>query len=547
MPHIELQSLTCADILDCDICIIGSGPAGGTIARELSNCFLQVTVLESGAFERQGHADELNEIESVGRSRIMDQWLVRNRIVGGSSHTWGGRCAPFDEIDLAYRNWIPHSGWPFCVDDLRPYLERSAPYLGLGAGTGFSDDRFWALARQTPPQPKLDPTYLLPFFWQSSRDATNPYDYMRFGQHLVPNLGSNVKLVTNATVLQINVTPCGSAVKSVEFASLDGQRRTLSASGVVICAGGIENARILLCSNSVVASGLGNQNDLVGRFLMDHLRGPVATFDGKPSDALRTRCGMYRIKTATGSCRFRQGLRLSPSVQYQEQLLNCSAWVGFDIDDPWNAVKRLLRGKADLPEDALAIASNAGLLVRDIRDYCILRKGQNRAREPLRLPGKIERLDLVCMCEQRPTRDSRLTLSEKRDRLGQRLPRIDWRMHEDEHRTIRRMAELVATQFARAGIEPPILEGWVQNGESFPDCFQDVAHPTGTTRMADNPVEGVVDAECQVHGIQGLYVAGSSVFPTSGHCNPTQMIVALAIRLADTLKLRFLPGIRIYD
>jgi choline dehydrogenase-like flavoprotein len=532
MPHIEFQSLTRADILDCDVCIIGSGPAGGTIARELSNCPLQVTVLESGAFERQGRADELNEIESVGRPRIMDQWLVRNRIVGGSSHTWAGRCAPFDEIDLVYRDWIPHSGWPLCIDEIKPYLERSAPYLGLGIGAGFSDNQFWALARQTPPQPELDPTYLLPFFWQSSRDAKNPYDYMRFGQHLVPNLGSNVKLVTNATVLQINVTPCGSAVKSVEFASLDGRQRALSASAVVICAGAIENARILLCSNSVMASGLGNQNDLVGRFLMDHLRGPVASFRGKPSDALRMRFGMYRIKTPTGSSRFRHGLRLSPSVQYEEQLLNCSAWVWewFAADDPWSALKRLLRGKADLPKDALAIASKAGLLVRDMRDYYILRKG---------LPGKIERLDLVCMCEQRPTRDSRLTLSEKRDHLGQRLPRIDWRIHEDEHRTMRRMAELVATQFTRMGIEPPILEEWVQNGEPFPDSFQDMAHPIGTTRMADNPVEGVVDAECQVHGVQGLYVAGSSVFPTSGHCNPTQMIVALAIRVADTLKLRF--------
>ena len=173
----------------------------------------------------------------------MDQRLVRNRIVGGS--------APFDEIDLERRNWVPHSGWPFSIADLKPYLDRTVPYLGLGIGTGFSDDRFWALARRTPPQPELDLRYLLPFFWQFSRDAKNPYDYMRFGRHLLPNLGSNVKLVTNATVLEINVTASGAAVESVEFALPDGQRRTLLASAVVVCAGGIENARILLCSNSV--------------------------------------------------------------------------------------------------------------------------------------------------------------------------------------------------------------------------------------------------------------------------------------------------------
>ena len=269
----------------------------------------------------------------------------------------------------------------------------------------------------------------------------------------------------------------GSAVKSVEFVSADGQRRTLSASAVVICAGGIENAQILLCSNSLVTSGLGNQNDLVGRFLMDHPRGPVATFQGKPSDALKKRFGTYRVKTTAGSCRFRHGLRLSPRLQREEQLLNCSAWIWEwgAADDPWLALKRLLRGEADLPKDAVSIASNPGLLVRDIRDYYIRRRG---------VFGKIERLELVCMCEQRPNHDSRLTLSEKLDSLGQRLPRIDWRIHEDEHRTMRRMAELVVTQFSRLGIEQPILEEWVRNGEPFPEllsghCPSDGDHAHG--------------------------------------------------------------------
>jgi choline dehydrogenase-like flavoprotein len=72
----------------------------------------------------------------------------------------------------------------------------------------------------------------------------------------------------------------------------------------------------------------------------------------------------------------------------------------------------------------------------------------------------------------------------------------------------------------------------------FPDTMRDIAHPIGTTRMADDPACGVVDAQCQVHGVNGLFVAGSSVFPTAGHANPTQMIVALAVRVADTLKER---------
>jgi nucleoside-diphosphate-sugar epimerase len=142
------------------------------------------------------------------------------------------------------------------------------------------------------------------------------------------------------------------------------------------------------------------------------------------------------------------------------------------------------------------------------------------------------------MVEQRPDPDSRVTLSDARDRFGMRLPRIDWRVHEDEPRSMRRMAELLAEALPRMGFPTPVLADWVCEGADFPADFVDVAHPTGTTRMSDDPAAGVVDADGRVHGIEGLYVAGSSVFPTAGHCNPTQMIVALAVRLADHLKAR---------
>ena len=58
----------------------------------------------------------------------------------------------------------------------------------------------------------------------------------------------------------------------------------------------------------------------------------------------------------------------------------------------------------------------------------------------------------------------------------------------------------------------------------------------GTTRMSADPAQGVVDADCRVHGMANLYVAGSSVFPTCGSANPTLTIVALALRLAAHLK-----------
>jgi choline dehydrogenase-like flavoprotein len=517
------------DALRCDVCIIGTGPAGMTIARELSGTSLRVTLLESGGAERQEEVDTLNEIESVGWPRVMDQWLVRNRVVGGSSNTWTGRCAPFDDIDFQSRDWVPYSGWPFTINDMMPYIDRSSKYLGLGIGNGITDDRIWALSGHQQPTIELDTDKLIPAFWQFSRDPINQYDRVRFGR-LAPDLGSNVTLITNATVLRINATETAAAVESVEFAGVGGRRWTLPASAVVLCAGGIENARLLLSSDNVASQGLGNDKDLVGRFLMDHPRGTVARFPLNKAKGVLSKFASFKSHAA-GANLFQPGVRLSPTIQRSEQLLNCATWVDERLapDDPWDALIHFLRREPNARPDVRAMLANSGLLIYGLKEHFI----SHRA-----LPRKLAEITLEAMCEQPPNPDSRIVLSDRRDRLGMRISRIDWRVTEEEARAMRRVAELMVDQLISMGIEPPVLEEWVRDRAMPPHAIRDVAHPTGTTRMADDPADGVVDAQCQVHSVEGLFIAGSSVFPTAGQSNPTQMIVALALRLADTLKDR---------
>jgi choline dehydrogenase-like flavoprotein len=355
---------------------------------------------------------------------------------------------------------------------------------------------------------------------------------MRFGPELLANLPSNVRLITNATVVHLNVSLNGRAIESVDAMSLDGRRHTVKARTVVLCGGGIENARLLLCSNKVERNGVGNRRDLVGRFLMDHPRGEVGSFDVKSPEILR-HFGLHHVSSGARSYRFRHGFRLSPAVQREEGLLNCTAWLDEDAldDDPWRAITRIVHGESRSVKDFRAVVTQADMLVKGAFDLAVRKRG---------LARRLKAIILSCMTEQVPDPDSRITLSDRKDRFGVPLSRIAWKVNEAEARSIRRTAELVASEVTRLGYAPPTLYPWVTDKKPLPPDFIDIGHPTGATRMSDDPAKGVVDATCQVHGVDGLFVVGSSVFPTAGHANPTQMIVALAIRAADMLKARHL-------
>ena len=121
-----------------------------------------------------------------------------------------------------------------------------------------------------------------------------------------------------------------------------------------------------------------------------------------------------------------------------------------------------------------------------------------------------------------------------RDAFGEPLARLDWRVAERDRLALWRVLELLAAEAGRSGLGRLDLPG---------DAGRELAlarlrggrHHMGTTRMGVRPSQGVVDPDCRVHGIPNLFVAGSSVFPTAGHANPTLTIVALALRLADTI------------
>ena len=517
----DLRRFPAGKDFDCDICIVGSGPAGLTIASELRNTGHRVIVIESGGTSGEdSFSKSLNEIVSIGEPREMNQSLVRNRVLGGSSHSWFGRCAVLDRIDYEARSWVPYSGWPVTADEMAPFVERSAAYLGV------SPEFYAGVLPETAKLLRSPEPGVRPVSWQFSCVSPVQKDYVRFGVRFAKLQATNLQVLTHATVTHIDTVPDGSRIIGLEVTTPDGTRHYVRSGQTVLCGGGIENARMLLASNRRDPSGVGNRHGRVGRFLMDHPRTTVGTFPEKCVAAVQEEFGLFWASGVRVQC----GLSLPVEVQRQERLLNCAAWTTQHVaeNDVWRLMRvaRRKTGRTRLTT-ARKIVQNADQLVMGLWDKLVLGRGLTR---------RLKHLDLDVMVEQAPDPESRIRLSGKRDALNVPLSEIDWKISDMERLTVIGLAHAVNTALERAGLPQASLVDWVRDRRPENAVFTDPAHPLGTTRMASRAEDGVVDRNCKVFGVDNLYVAGSSVFATGGHANPTVTVVALAIRLAEMLR-----------
>jgi choline dehydrogenase-like flavoprotein len=575
----NLAELAANATIDADLVIVGGGPAGLTIAREFIGSPIQVLILESGQLTETPRATDLNTVESIGepkgeaeiRRRIewhgagSSSWSqqaqpygVRCRVLGGSSHAWAGKVAAFDSADFAKRDWIPYSGWPFTLESLTPFIDRAAVTLNLGPNC--YDSEFWSLLGLKTPPAGPDPQLLRSFFWQIARSRLDSGDIMRFGPEFVTLDAPNVRVLVNATVTAIDTNAEGSAFDGLEVSTMDGVRSRVRAKAAVLAASAIENPRLLLASTKTHSRGLGNAHDLVGRFLMDHLGTKVGAYKAADCPEIGKRFGFYSIRHQGQAHIYMHGMTPSRELQERESLNNCALYMleEWAPDDPWGAIRRLAGRKSDKPmSDMLAVASSPGLLLKGVamRAFesnvlpesfkrsvvnAVINQFPNFAVREFRtrsLPHKLKSIAIEGIAEQRPNPDSRITLSDKKDALGMPIARVDWRGDHDARRSLARLGQHLQTESIRIDIPAPQLDDWVIEERHDDGIFIDSAHTAGTTRMSDDPKQGVVDQNCRVHGVAGLYVAGASVFPTSGHANPTLMILALATRLADRIKL----------
>jgi choline dehydrogenase-like flavoprotein len=525
VKKIAEQNLPATTEYTVKYCVIGSGPAGTTIAEELSEKGHSVSIIESGVDEPDDSIQKLNKLNSSGYP-LRPDFVNRLRMLGGTSNLWPGRCMPFEPIDFQERPWIAHSGWPISFSEYKQYLPAAAKKLGvLSKKVTELTSNPEAYSEYIDTQ-KLSIKYAL---WGKGAK--------RFRENYQDKKNDNLTLISGFTVTNFVFDETGVQLRQIKAQNLAGKVITINADKFVLTCGGIENARMLLLAKQQnTQAKFSNEN--IGRFYMDHpraVKGHIVLNDkvdwshflGHPIHQ-----GIQQL-----------GIGLSDKMQADKKLLN--SYIYFEpfanellakgYDSSVQVLKRVLRKGHTGKRLDFSNMTKISDLVYQLTPKEVLPNWLYRIYFNLRKLVKTHKRDLMIInhCEQFPDPNSRITLTDELDAFGNPYANLHWVIND---------LDVVSLQ-----VTQQILAQWIKEqdfGELVSEPmdltkndFQDASHHIGTTRMSKCNEDGVVDTNLKVHDIDNLYVCGSSIFPTSGSCNPTWSIVAFSIRLAKHLNL----------
>jgi choline dehydrogenase-like flavoprotein len=546
-----------SDLGPYDLCVVGTGPAGTTVVNELVDSGLRICVLESGRRVPTPYGDRLRRVVSDG---IEIKEYSRERVLGGASTTWAGLSSPLEPIELAPRPWAKIPGWPIAAAELAALYGEAVARYRFPPPASFEADGFARLRSKGELQPawqRIDEKVFLA--------CSEPQDFGREWRAAFEAPG--VDLWLDATLLRLEGEPGTSRVRAGVVRSSGGAEARVLARAFVLATGGIENARLLLVSRDQCPAGLGNEYDQVGRCLMNHPK----NYRGVLHLARPARNLPYYFGCLHGGFAGYAGLRLAPAEQRRLGLLH--SYVRLEPLFPWTdsrGVEALvvlvkasgsffrrwkarragevveLRDYSETGDDTefrnkrrglLGHLALCGVVLADLPKVCAYawHRLRRRAKPP------VKRARLRNFMEMAPDPDNRVTLAEETDEHGRRLPLVRHACRELDRRSLVLLHEALAAEFERAGVGR--LESDLARAEPWP-IDQDASHHMGTTRMGTDPRSSVVDPELRLHGVENVWLAGASVFPTSGCANPTMTIVALSIRLSRTLRTALAQAVR---
>lgn len=454
--------------------VIGSGPAGITTARKVAAKGVPVLVIEAGSNEWTEDSQDFYRGQTVG-DHYFDLDATRLRYLGGSSNHWAGWCRVLETYDFEPKAYVENTGWPIRRSDIEPYLDETRDILGLHP---FPQDR------------PLTKDFRI-FEMQKS-------DAVRFGAKFLPDFenGQNLALVLNTQVREL--VGDGSSVTAARLWSRGQDAGELKAACFVVATGGLENSRLLLWSNERSNGGVVPHATALGRYWMEHPMYMGGTAFVTDSARLKADDDGDVFMIPSAAAMAERGV-LNFHIQLETM--------------PYHGMKKMI--------------AETACMVPETTEWVAQMLGQN-----LTCSSRIH-----VAWEQAPRFDNRVALSTA-DRDAAGVPRIElhWKKDELDHRTMLEGLRMFGEEFARNNLGRVHISDWVRNGEPYPDDMELAGnHHMGGTRMGTDVTTSVVDADQRVHGMRNLYVAGSSVFATSGQCTPTTTITAMSLRLADHL------------
>ncbi len=508
--HIDARKIDNQSVIEADICIIGSGAAGISVALQWIDTPYKVILLEGGGFEYDDKVQELYNGKLTGQP-YYPMKASRLHYFGGTSGHWGGMCSTFDNIDFEKRDWIENSGWPVKREDIAAFYPRAHPILDLGPCEW--DLKYWQKEMPSFVPLPLDENVIWSKMWQFSAPT-------RFGTKFKDAIvnAKNIHLYTYANVVDITAVENISSVKEVTVKNHAGKQHTVKAKYFVMACCAIQNSRLLLAANKQAPAGLGNDNDLVGRYFMEHPEIKSGELWLNHSDALE----LYKPNP-----RARAELAIAEKKQRELKVLNGTVSL-LPLEIAKKLTPSVLTWSQNDPRKSLDSFAKYGTEAykKSLMERFMPSSNNHQA------------FGLYTRIEQAPNPNSRVTLMNDKDELGMPKVSLNWALSAIDKKTVRVLNELIGQQVGAAGIGRVKLFDFLldDNDHTMPNTTSGGWHHIGTTRMSDNPKTGVVDANCKVHGISNLFIAGSSCFPTGGAVNPTLTIVATSLRLSDFLK-----------
>ena len=531
--------------ISTDICIVGAGAAGITIALKLAEAGVAVVLLESGGL------NEENDTQALYQGQVVDEKLhspvdkYRQRRFGGSTTIWGGRCMPFDPIDFEKRDYIAESGWPINYQDVAQYYPEASKLCEIGEPN-------FTINNAQENAPNIIKGFSSDIIsTQSIEKFSCPTNFaQRYGHRLESNANVTVILHSNCTAIEL--TEDGKSVSYLQVKTLKNTSFKVSAKKFIIAMGGLETPRLLLASCSVNKAGVGNEHDVVGRYYMCHMAGNIG--EVKLNGSVHEVYHNYFL--SPDGIYSRRRLSLYEDIQKEQKIGNMIARLHFPrISDPIHKIgvlsslyivknlisyeygKRLNDGSIK-PLEYIKHLFNIITDPVDITKFLIhwITKRTFAARKfpSIILSNRNNLFSFDVHGEQEPNVNSRVSLIDATDPLGMPQIKVDWHYTKNDILTVKRTLDIFAAEFERKNIgtvyydESKIEEELLRFGAYG-------GHHIGTARMGNDVKNSVVDANCKVHGVSNLFIAGSSVFPTSSQANPTLTIVAMSLRLADHL------------